>query len=98
MNANRIDTSKIGRMDVRQRIASNEATRSGILQEIAAAEEPYRARFVAIEEEMAAATAALQARLDQHDQTAANDENEVYAFDEQDLPDLEEAQAEYKAA
>lgn len=83
---NRIDTSKVDRMEMRQRIANRETEREGIVAEIDTAEAPFRARIEAIEEEMAAATKPLQERLDKHDETATEDEESIYAFDEYGRP------------
>lgn len=78
MNANRIDTSKIDRMDVRQRIANHEAERTAITDEIARVEAPFRAQAEA-------ATKELREKLDAHDETPGM-YDEAREFEAEDGP------------
>jgi len=64
-----VDTSKIDRMDVRQRIDAHEGERTKIAAELKAARASFNARIEAIQRERMEATAAIQARLDAHDET-----------------------------
>jgi len=64
-----VDTSKVDRMEVRRRIDAHEAERAKIAAELKGARASFNARIEVIQRERMEATAAIQARLDAHDET-----------------------------
>jgi hypothetical protein len=81
-NTNRVDTSRVDQMALRQRIAAQAIVRNEIVEEIERAEAPFKTRIGAIEDEMAEATRLLRNRLDLHDEENAVDDNCAADFDE----------------
>lgn len=76
-----IDTSKVDRMDDRNRLDANDARREAIIKEMGEISKPYIARVEAIMQERAQAVAGLQAKLSALDEETAEDDKLAYDFE-----------------